>query len=109
MYQLLHSPPHRQIAAFLLILCLLLTPRAYAGAAQWSSTNIQYLYGTSYQSIFFNETTNQLDSTDETAAVITLEHVDGWKYGDNFFFVDIVNPDREGEYTPTGYYAEISP
>lgn len=41
--------------------------------------------------------------------MITLEHVNGWKYGDNFFFIDITNPDRSDEETETSYYAEISP
>lgn len=68
-----------------------------AGAAQWSSTNIQYLYGTSHE------------LGDDTRGIVTLEHVNGWKYGDNFFFVDITNPDQEGEETDTSFYGEISP
>ncbi len=70
---------------------------AFAGAAIWSSTNIQYLYGTSYE------------LGDDTRSIITLEHVNGWKYGDNFFFVDITNPNRTGDLTSTEFYGEISP
>lgn len=70
---------------------------AVAGAAQWSSTNIQYLYGSNYE------------LGDDTRSIITLEHVNGWKYGDNFFFVDITNADRPGDSTATGHFAEISP
>lgn len=65
--------------------------------ARWSSTNLQYHYGTEYE------------LGDEERSLITLEHASGWKYGDNFFFVDITNPDRTGEQTQTAFYGEISP
>lgn len=80
--------------------CFLLSAAENAragGSANWSSTNIQYLYGTQYE------------LGDETRSIITLEHVNAWKYGDNFFFVDITNPDRKGTLTDTEYYGEISP
>jgi nucleoside-specific outer membrane channel protein Tsx len=80
----------------------------WAGIAQWSSTNLQLLYGDTHQSIFFNEDTGKLDSVDDVRSVITWEHVNGWKYGDNFMFVDITNADRTNE-TATSYYGEISP
>lgn len=70
---------------------------ASAGSAEWSSTNVQYLYGTNYQ------------LGDDTRSIVTLEHVNGWKYGDNFFFVDITNPDRQGTLTQTELYGELSP
>ncbi|MEE2733090.1 MAG: outer membrane protein OmpK [Pseudomonadota bacterium] len=82
---------------------------AWAGAAQWSATNIQYLYGDSYEAIFFNTGTGQLDSNAVSGSVITVEHVNGWKYGDNFFFVDLVNPDRRGGEIETSFYSEYSP
>lgn len=95
-----NSPYHlRSVISFTLVLIIstaIATP-AFSGAAKWSSTNIQYLYGT------------QHELGDETRSVVTLEHVNGWDYGDNFFFVDITNADRSGELTSTGYYAEISP
>lgn len=97
--------------AKLLGLCaaLAVAPGVSAGAAEWSSTNVQYLYGTKHQSIFFNTDTGKLDSRDDTRSVVTLEHVNGWKYGDNFFFVDITNPDRSDKETKTSYYGELSP
>jgi nucleoside-specific outer membrane channel protein Tsx len=79
-----------------------------AGAAKWSSTNIQYLYGDSYAQIGVDGEGN-LGSTEVSSSVITLEHVNGWKYGDNFFFVDITNSDRGDPNKPTSYYGEISP
>lgn len=68
-----------------------------AGSATFSTTNIQYLHGSDYE------------LGDKTRSIITLEHVNGWKYGDNFFFVDITNPDRTGNTTGTEFYGEISP
>lgn len=99
------------IAYRILGLCgaLALATDVSAGAAEWSSTNIQYLYGTSHQSIFFDAGAGRLDSRDETRSIITLEHVNGWKYGDNFFFVDITNPDRSDDETKTSFYGELSP
>jgi len=67
-----------------------------AGSADWSSTNFQYLYGTDY---------NTGLGGDDTRSIFTLEHVNGWKYGDNFFFLDTTNPTRTG----TANYAEYSP
>lgn len=73
-----------------------------AGAAAWSSTNIQYLYGDKYANV-------GAGGADSIASIVTLEHVNGWKYGDNFFFVDITNPDRQGETGGAAFYGEISP
>ena len=81
---------------------------ALAGAAKWSSTNIQYLYGSTYSAIGVDGE-GKLMATDVSSSVITLEHVNGWKYGDNFFFIDITNSDRGDPNKPTSYYGEISP
>lgn len=70
---------------------------AHAGAASFSTTNVQYLYGTQYE------------LGDDTRSIISLEHANAWRYGDNFFFVDITNADRSGDQTGNGHYAELSP
>ncbi len=87
----------RRLQFVLIPLLCLFSVGSQAGAEQWSSTNIQYLYGTNYE------------LGDDTRSIVTLERVSGWAYGDNFFFVDIENPDRSGTNTDTGYYGEISP
>lgn len=56
---------------------LALASDASAGAAEWSSTNTQYLYGNSHQSIFFDTGAGRLDSRDDTRSIVTLEHVNG--------------------------------
>lgn len=105
----MYSLRYPALNPLLCIIALLVTPMAMAGSAQWSSTNIQYLYGDSYQRIVFDPVIDGLTSVDDTRSIITLEHVNGWKYGDNFFFVDITNPDRSNETTATSFYGEISP
>ena len=91
-------PSPRTSASYLLALGATLGPAAtYAGSANFATTNIQYLYGTNYE------------LGDGTRSIVTIEHANAWKYGDNFLFVDITNPDRDGNATGTGHYAEISP
>lgn len=98
-----------KFSSLVLLSLFALCAPVFAGSAQWSSTNIQYLYGTTYSSIYYNEETNKLDAEDTSASVITLEHVNGWKYGDNFYFVDITNADRSDPDAATSYYGELSP
>lgn len=102
------SSPIKALCASLALGCGLIAQGASAGAAKWSSTNFQYLYGDSYAQIGVDDS-GKLGSTDVSSSVITLEHVNGWKYGDNFFFVDITNSDRGDPNKPTSYYGEISP
>jgi hypothetical protein len=56
----------------------LVSQDALAGAAKWSSTNIQYLYGDTYSAIGVDGA-GKLMSTDVSSSVITLEHVNGWE------------------------------
>jgi nucleoside-specific outer membrane channel protein Tsx len=65
---------------FATILVLALTAGA-AGAADWSSTNVQVLYGDGFKV-----------QPPEARTIITLEHASGWTYGDNFFFFDVTEP-----------------
>jgi nucleoside-specific outer membrane channel protein Tsx len=88
---------HAMLTAWTALLCVCNINSAHAGAATFSSTNIQYLVGSNYE------------LGDKTRSIITLEHVNAWKYGDNFFFADIDNPTRTGANTQTGFYGEISP
>lgn len=76
---------------------MLMATHVYAGAATFSTTNIQYLVGNNYE------------LGDKSRSIVTVEHVNAWKYGDNFFFVDIQNPNRTGTNSQTALYGEISP
>ncbi len=95
MYHALINNLTRLILA-LIALGFLAAP-ALAGSATWSTTNIQYLYGSNFE------------LGDKARSTITVEHANNWKYGDNFFFVDITNPERDGNQTKTDAYVEFSP
>ncbi|WP_319381174.1 outer membrane protein OmpK [Thiomicrorhabdus sp.] len=66
-------------------------------AAIWSSTSFLMHSGTDYKNAFTN--------ADYDQTTVTLEHADGWKYGDNFFFFDISEPNNPS----SGFYGEFSP
>ena len=63
----------------------------------WSMTNVQYMYG-------FNWNIGK-DSVDTA----TLEHADGWRYGDNYFFMDVYNLAERARYVDFIWYLEYHP
>jgi len=69
-----------------------------ASSADWQSTNVQLLHGSDYEDLG-----GAIDDKEKT--VFTFEHANGWKYGDNFFFLDVSNPSSVG----TAYYSEFAP
>lgn len=90
----------RRLSHFLMATGAVLTAGGGGGSAQaanFSTWNIQVLYGEAYADDFGID--------DKEKVVVTLEHFDDWKYGDNFAFVDINNPTEPG----TSHYAEFSP
>lgn len=66
---------------------------------QWQSNRITGLYGTGFE----------VDPEDQTT--LTLEHADGWVWGDNFFFLDLIyfNGDTDPGKGSSTYYGEFSP
>lgn len=80
-----------------------------AFAENFSSTNIQFLYGNSIHEVLSVDTV-----PDGRVQTITLEHFSTWEYGANFFFVDM----EKADYDNNGYagtkdtsktYAEWAP
>jgi hypothetical protein len=53
-----------------------------AQAADWSDTSLSYRYGTKFAEPFNNQ--------DITKNIVNLSHVSGYKYGKNFFSVDLL-------------------
>ena len=51
-------------------------------AADWSDTSIAWRYGTQFAEPF--------ETNDITKHIVTLTHVSGYKYGTNFFNVDML-------------------
>lgn len=64
---------------------------APCSAFDWTSTNIQQLYGSGFE------------FGDSERYTTTIEHGNGWKYGQNFFFVDVTDRDDIG----IEVYAEV--
>jgi nucleoside-specific outer membrane channel protein Tsx len=101
----------RTVHALALVVCAVLPTAASAGSAEFATTNIQYLHGTRYADF---DPAGGFSESDE-ASIVTIEHFNVWKYGDNFIFIDITNPDREGDAfgstteSDAAFYAEISP
>jgi nucleoside-specific outer membrane channel protein Tsx len=56
-----------------------------AHAAEWSDTSIGYRYGTRFAEPF--------GRNDIHKSIINITHADGYKYGSNFFNVDLLNSD----------------
>ncbi len=57
-------------------------------AENWSKTNIQYLYGNSFDQLAGGDSV-----PDGDMETITIEHAGGWDYGKNFFFIDMTSAD----------------
>lgn len=67
----------------LILFVLLLLPSSYAGAQHFSTTNLQFLYGTGFTDNFYGNNTSS-----ETMRTITMEHFTDFGKGDVFFFAD---------------------
>ncbi len=74
---------------FVIFLLSLIFSPSYA--FDWTSSNIQALYGSDFE----------LGDSDRTT--VTVEHAHGWTYGQNFFFVDIADQNDIG----VEVYAEV--
>lgn len=70
---------------------------ATAQAADWSTTSFLLMQGDGYKTVPAD--------TEFDATVLTLEHVSGWKYGSNFFFFDVTEPNSSA----SSFYGEFSP
>ncbi len=79
-----------------------------AGAATWSDTELQVLYGKHFQEPF--------NPNDVAKTIVTLQHASGWEYGRNFFFFDALKSDEKdnaageiyGEYYSTFSLSKIT-
>jgi nucleoside-specific outer membrane channel protein Tsx len=95
----------RMAPTLVVTLALLALGSGLAQAAIWSSTSASVLYGTKNQAVVFDAEANAPVGMDQDRTIITLEHADGWKYGDNFFFFDIAEPFAN----ESGIYGEWHP
>jgi nucleoside-specific outer membrane channel protein Tsx len=68
----------------------------HADVFAWTSHNLQVLYGNDFQ------------LGDKSRPTMTLEHSDGWQYGSNFFFVDMVDRNDVGIELYSELYSYLS-
>lgn len=73
------------------LFCLLGLSSQAIGAFDWTSNDIQVLHG------------NDFKFGDKERSTVTVEHADGWQYGSNFFFTDVVDRNDIG----VEVYAEV--
>lgn len=59
-------------------------------AANWSTTEVQFLHGNLDKAFQGGDSSAETNST----TILTFQHASGWKYGDNFFFFDHLNYGR---------------
>lgn len=79
-------------------LCVLFSPVAQADAADWSVNEVQFQYG---------KINNPFAGTDSPTTIFTLQHASGWAYGDNFFFVDLIDDSDKDGFNDKDYYGEF--
>jgi nucleoside-specific outer membrane channel protein Tsx len=78
---------------------LLLNPPTQAIAADWSKTDLIYQHGKL-------TTPNFAGGGKSPTTLITVQHVSGWQYGDNFIFIDYLNDDNDDNFNNRDFYTE---
>lgn len=69
-------------------------------SSEWSKTELMYQSGRLATPSFAGGGEHQ-------TTVMTLQHASGWKYGDNFFFVDHLNDPNSDAFDDSDFYGEI--
>jgi hypothetical protein len=64
-----------------------------AAAADWSDTDLSWRYGTKFREPFVNSGPTNSAPNDITKNIVALTHASGYKYGINFFNVDLLMSD----------------
>ncbi len=62
-----------------------------------AQTEVHYQYGSH---------TNPFSEMSHGTAVLTLQHASFWKFGDNFFFVDVIDDGVDDGFNDTDFYGE---
>jgi len=78
-----------------IIICCVSCPLALS--YEWSSTSLSYLNGSSFE------------LGDNNRVEYSFEHAGGWKYGDNFFWFDVTDPQTSNDSSKTALYGEWAP
>jgi len=86
------------LAVFTLAFALLMLAAPPASAAIWTNTELHIQYGTLDVPSFAGG--GEKDTT-----IFTFQSASGWKYGDNFFFFDVISSENGG-FNDTDTYGE---
>lgn len=70
----------------------------FAGAAQWSSTELQLQSG---------DLLNPFTDDENQTSILTFQHASGWQYGENFFFIDYLADSEVDGFNDHTYYGEL--
>ena len=68
--------------------------------AEWSTTELHHQYGDLVAPSFAG-------GSSAATHVLTFQHASGWAYGDNYFFVDIIDDDVADGFDDGDLYAEL--
>ena len=80
-----------------------------ASASDWSVNELQYQYGDLKKAFQGGGSESKTDGT----SVLTFQHASGWKYGDNFYFIDWLDYGKtdyekaNGQESGTEFYGEL--
>ena len=83
----------KKLAISMLCTAAALCAASAAQAADWSDTSIGYRYGTKFAEPF--------EGNDIKKNILSLTHVSGFKYGTNFFTVDMLMSDKKDPSAPS--------
>lgn len=80
------------------ILLVILCNFSQLFSATWQNTEIHYQVG---------KLDNPFSKTQTKTEIITLQHASGWKYGDNFFFVDFIDDGNNDGFGDSDVHGEV--
>ena len=97
----MRSKAQRVTVLFTLMIAGVLILSQPALGAIWSNTELHLQYGTLDIPEFFPGA----PTGDKDTLIFTFQHASGWKYGDNFFFFDVITSEKGG-FNDTDTYGE---
>ncbi len=86
------------VVFFIFIIATSLTPTT-AGAFDWSTTELHYQFG--------NLDAPFRGGRDSETHILTFQHASGWKYGDNYIFIDFLNDADDDDFNDGEFYGEV--
>lgn len=86
--------------AIVIIMLAMISMPGKTPAFDWATTELQYQYGRL-------EAPGFAGGGSAGTHIITFQHASGWKFGDNFFFIDFLNDSTNNGFNDTDFYGEL--